>query len=79
MAWGTGDATRITDWPGIRIIYQRVTALDLDNNQLTGPIPPDLTHLTHLNLYWNQLTGPIPPQLSQLTNLDHQYKHHSLI
>ena len=38
-------------------------------NQLTGPIPPELGQLSHLlslHLADNQLTGPIPPALDQL-------------
>jgi hypothetical protein len=37
-----------------------------DTNQLTGPIPLELDHLTNLgkvDLSWNQLTGTIPPGL----------------
>ena len=74
LTWGTGDTTRITDWPGIRITHQRVTTLNLAFNQLTGPIPHQLNQLTNLKwlgLHDNQLTGPIPHQLSQLTNLTH--------
>ncbi len=41
-------------------------------NQLTGPIPPELgrlTSLNHLALAGNQFTGNIPPELGLLTNL----------
>ena len=54
----------IPDWPGIGGTHQRVTALNLAGYQLTGPIPPELSQLTHLEnlvLAGNQLTGPIPP------------------
>ena len=46
--------------------------LGLGDNQLTGPIPPELgrlTNLERLQLFENQLSGPIPPELGQLTNL----------
>ena len=41
-------------------------------NELSGPIPPELSQLTRLELLqlgWNQLSGPIPPELGQLTAL----------
>ena len=46
--------------------------LSLLDNQLSGPIPPELGRLTglqYLQLGGNQLSGPIPPELGQLTNL----------
>ena len=51
---------------------ENTTQLDLGNNQLTGPIPPEignLTNLTWLYLSNNQLTGPIPPETGNLNNL----------
>ena len=49
-----------------------LSSLDLRNQQLTGPIPPELgnlSSLTYLVLQGTQLTGPIPPELGNLTNL----------
>ena len=51
----------------------RVRRLSLDNNLLTGSIPPELGNLSNLEflvLYNNQLTGPIPPELGNLSSLE---------
>ena len=50
----------------------RVVALDLGNNGLVGPIPPelaDLVHLERLSLQTNGLSGPLPRELAGLANL----------
>ena len=69
--WGTGRPLR--DWHGVTVDDDgRVTELKLNNNGLTGPLPPelgDLTRLTFLNLGRNGLTGPIPSELGDLTML----------
>ena len=49
-----------------------LVGLILSENQLTGPIPPelgDLSALETLILSGNQLTGPIPPELGNLSEL----------
>ena len=46
--------------------------IDLDENDLTSHIPPQLGNLkklTHLYLFDNQLSGEIPPELAQMTSL----------
>jgi len=79
--WGgrTWDTTTVptsmeafTDWYGVTVEGGDLTSLDLNNNQLTGPIPPEignLTNLTYLWLFSNELTGTIPPEIGNLTNL----------
>ena len=70
--WGSGEQVRIDRWSGSGVSAGRVTELYLDNNQLTGAIPPELGSLINLqglSLYGNQLTGPIPPELGSLINL----------
>ena len=50
----------------------RVIALNLDENELTGSIPPELGNLTRLeflHLNNNGLTGTIPPELGNLSRL----------
>ena len=51
----------------------RVTVLILDNNELSGEIPPELGSLANLDflgLYGNGLSGEIPAELGSLANLD---------
>ena len=50
-----------------------MSRLDLEENQLTGSLPPELGQLA--NLVWillgnNGLTGPIPPELGDLAKLE---------
>mgnify|MGYP001161043375 FL=1 len=55
---------------------ENTTTLSLQDNQLTGEIPPaigSLTNLTHLYLQDNQLTGEIPPEIGNLTHLTDLY------
>ena len=54
----------------------RVTALNLGNNGLSGVIPPEtgqLAALEGLALDGNRLTGSIPPEIGLLSNLKHLY------
>ena len=62
-------------WHGVVLdTTGRVAALYLENNDLSGPIPPELgqlDQLIHLFLHMNDLTGPIPPELGALSKLEH--------
>ncbi|MCP4710995.1 MAG: hypothetical protein GY869_20415, partial [Planctomycetes bacterium] len=58
-------------WYGITA-SDHVTNIALDNNNLSGDIPPELENLSNLNelsLVSNQLSGGIPPGLGNLSNL----------
>ena len=61
------------EWYGVTVDDNgRVIQLGLAENQLSGPIPPELgslANLESLNLGRNALTGSIPPELGNLTNL----------
>ena len=63
----------LDQWDGVYTDDEgRVTGLDLDRNELTGPIPEvlgQLNSLESLNLRGNQLTGTIPNALAQLASL----------
>ena len=68
------SALRIGRWYGVETgEHGRVTHLSLDNNGLTGVIPPELGQLEELrwlSLFRNFfLEGPLPPELGQLSNL----------
>ncbi|XP_058089447.1 probable LRR receptor-like serine/threonine-protein kinase At3g47570 [Magnolia sinica] len=63
-------------WQGVicdgRRHPQRVTALNLTNNNLVGPISPfigNLTFLKRIDLANNSFSGPIPEQMGQLFRL----------
>ncbi len=82
--WTTGTDTGwgdpITACPGslhgVTSQNGRVSALELPDNQLTGPIPPklgSLAALTTLDLRNNRLTGPLPSELGNLTSLTGLY------
>ena len=61
------------EWYGVTTDSSgRVIELDLQENQLSGEIPPELGSLIHLErlvLYGNELSGEIPPELGSLSNL----------
>ena len=63
----------IGEWHGVTADGDgRVTQLDLNENQLSGPIPAELGGLTNLELLdlgENQLRGRIPAELGDLTFL----------
>lgn len=63
----------LEQWHGVRVDGQgRVVELRLHQNNLSGPIPPELgklTNLTWLALGSNNLSGSIPPELGDLRAL----------
>ncbi|KAJ4713130.1 Leucine-rich repeat receptor-like protein kinase [Melia azedarach] len=72
---GDGD---LPPWSGVTCStqgdYRVVTELDLHNNKLTGPIPPQIGRLKRLrilNLRWNKLQDVIPPEIGELKRLTH--------
>ena len=71
--WGTIDATTtLNDWHGVTASSGVVSALRLNENQLSGTIPKELgnlSSLTRLHLSRNKLSGTIPKELGKLTGL----------
>ena len=63
----------IGEWLGITADDNgRVTELNLDGNELSGAIPPELGNLADLiwlGLGGNELSGEIPPELGNLADL----------
>ena len=66
-------ARPVSSWQGVFVGQGgRIAALDLQDMNLTGRIPPELGELSHLyvlRLDGNRLTGHIPPELANLTRL----------
>ena len=60
----------VSTWHGVYVNDAgRVRALNLNNNQLAGHLPPELgklEELKDLNVAGNQLSGPIPEEFSSL-------------
>ncbi len=60
-------------WHRVTCIGGHVTRLSLSENDLSGPLPPEignLTQLQELSAWVSKLSGPIPPQIGSLTNLE---------
>ena len=76
LVWGqdciADDGTDGVELWGECYSIANTTELHLGNNELTGPIPPEignLTNLTGLGIHDNQLTGEIPESICDL-NID---------
>ena len=67
------DAAPIDEWYGVETDERgHVVSLVLDDNQLSGELPPELGELTaleRLGLNRNQLTGRIPDEIGNLRSL----------
>ena len=67
----------LNQWHGVTTDRSgRVTSLGINNNRLSGEIPPQLGHLInlrHLSLPGNRLSGSLPMEFGQLTKLNNLY------
>ena len=63
----------VSEWHGVTTDdHANIIRLELDDNNLSGRIPPelgDLAILQSLNLFGNRLSGEIPPELGKLSNM----------
>jgi hypothetical protein len=68
----SGSYNRLTELPRYMDRYVRLHTLELDHNEIVGPLPPDLGYLTvarHIHLDVNLLSGPVPNTLKKLTRI----------
>ncbi|MFN2303162.1 MAG: leucine-rich repeat domain-containing protein [Anaerolineales bacterium] len=71
---GWGEWLDVCNWSSVDCYDGHVTTLDLQNNNLVGSIPPQISNLQNLrvlDLAGNQLTGLIPTNLGQLSQLQY--------
>ena len=64
----------VSSWFGVTVRNNAVTAVQLDSNNLAGPLPAEIgnfTQLANLELSGNQLGGTIPNTIGSLRNLTH--------
>ncbi len=65
-------ANPVSSWFGISTNLERVTDVDLRNNNLNGTLPQaigNLNALVSLELMLNQIAGSIPPEIGSMTSL----------
>ncbi len=68
--WLTGN---VSTWFGVTTQCDRVTQVDLNNNNLVGPLPSaigNFSFLKSLKLYGNPISGTIPSAIGNLINLN---------
>lgn len=66
------SSKQLSEWVGITSINDKVTAIDLPNNNLAGTIPAEfgeLSSLTDISFFGNKLFGTLPSEMSKLTQL----------
>jgi hypothetical protein len=62
----------VSTWYGVTVVNDKVVAIDLVNNGLSGTLPASigaLSKLKTLNLHKNNLQGAIPASIGELTAL----------
>ncbi|MCH7573898.1 MAG: fibronectin type III domain-containing protein [Candidatus Marinimicrobia bacterium] len=68
--WLTSSS--LSSWNGVTVFGGRVSKLNFFNNNLSGPIPPEigkLTSMQELHFQGNNLTGSIPAEIGNLDSL----------
>lgn len=72
--WGSDKP--LSQWHGVQVEDNRVTALYLENNNLTGEIPSEIGNLTSLKILHissNNIRGILPVSMGNLKNLENMY------
>ncbi len=72
--WLSTDS--IENWKGVTVEDGRVSKLELDHNNLSGSLPPEIGDLSYLSVIYfvnNSLSGEIPNEIGNLNNLDGLY------
>ncbi|MDM8544906.1 Calx-beta domain-containing protein [Candidatus Venteria ishoeyi] len=72
--WNTTEAC--SNWYGLEVEDGHVISIELEANNLTGILTPDLAmlpQLSYLSLSENRITGTIPPELGTLSALSGLY------
>ncbi|MFD1064041.1 T9SS type A sorting domain-containing protein [Winogradskyella litorisediminis] len=68
------NATKpLYSWHGLEVENNRVTSLNLFNNNISNSLPSEignLSELLNIDLSFNDLTGSLPSELLNLTNVD---------
>ena len=63
----------VSTWHGVTIQNDKVVAIDLSSNKLSGTLPSDIANLTFLRslvLFQNEISGQIPSSIGNLKNLE---------
>ena len=70
----------VREWYGVTGNLTGLKQLDLYNNDLSGPIPPEIGNLAALEYLYlgvNDLSGPIPPEIGNLAALEYLRLSHN--
>ena len=62
----------VEQWHGVTVKDDKVVAINLSNNNLSGELPKELGNLVHLeklNLFRNKITGAIPTTIGSMKSL----------
>lgn len=65
--------TAVSTWYGVKVVNDKVVAIDLSSNNLAGVLPSeisDLQSLKSLVLFQNKITGTIPASIGKLSSLE---------
>uniref|UniRef100_A0A0E0L8D1 non-specific serine/threonine protein kinase n=1 Tax=Oryza punctata TaxID=4537 RepID=A0A0E0L8D1_ORYPU len=72
LVWNVTGFRNITFIPEELFNLTALVSLDLSNNNLSGPITPNIANLTKLEIWWmfdNNIDGEVPEFIADFTNL----------